>query len=364
MNYPVKMNLQLFAGEKKHKATPKKRRDAREKGQVFKSADLSAAVVVVAGFLCIKVFGPWIIEKIKNFTSLYLDRGAKTITAASVHELGIEVIINLLTVTAPVLLTVLVAGLVIGYFQVGFLFTGKTLAFKLNRINPVEGFKRMFSLKGLVQLVKSTIKIAVISAVVYPEIKKCLDLMSGLMERDVASGATFIVQNVLTMAFKVCIALAVIGVVDYLYQWWEYEKDLRMTHQELLDEYKLTEGDPQIRGRIREKQRLLGMRRMMQDVPKADVVVVNPTHYAVALRYEEGKDNAPVVIAKGQGRVALKIREIAKLSRVEIVENPAVARTLYHTVNIGEEIPYDMYKAVAEILAYVYKVKKQGGNRS
>ena len=362
MTPPWAMDLQYFAGEKTEKATPKKRRDARQKGQVFKSTDLSSAFVLVFVFLGLQVFGPgmlsrmtWIFEAALTHPEALGD----PLTVSAANAQGRSAAGTILIMLAPLLLTVMTAGILINYFQVGFLFTGKTMEFKFNRINPLEGFKRMISLKGLVQLMKSLLQVVIVGYTVYREFMNRLGAIPELLSQEIPMSFSFVTAGVLAIAFRACIALAVLGVLDYLYQWWEHEKELRMTHQEVKDEYKQMEGDPQTRSRIREKQRQLGMRRMMQEVPAADVVVVNPVHYAVALKYDAAKGAAPIVLAKGRGRVALKIREIAEESGVEIVENPPVAQGLYQGADVGEQIPYELYRAVAEIMAFVYR-KRNG----
>lgn len=355
------MDLQRFAGEKTERATPKKRREARDKGQVFKSMDLSSAVILLAIFSGIRFLGAGIGRSMQMIYVRFLSSGAdleEVFTPAGIHALSIETALQFFSVVGPLLLIVLLAGLAINYFQVGVLFSSKAMEFKLSRLNPLEGLKKMFSLKGFVQLIKSILKMVIIGYTVYGVFMKRLPAMPVLMEQDIAISVLFISEGILDIAFKAGMALAVLGVLDYVYQWWEHEKDLRMTKQEVKDEYKQTEGDPQIRSRIREKQRQIGMQRMMQQVPLADVVITNPTHFAVALSYKDSLEKAPMVLAKGKDYVAIKIRQKALEHQVQIVENAPVARALFTSSEIGEEIPFALYQAVAEILAYVYRIKK------
>jgi flagellar biosynthetic protein FlhB len=256
------------------------------------------------------------------------------------------------------MLTILAAGLVIHFVQVGFLFTSKPLGFKLSRMNPLEGMKRLFSPRSFTQLFKSILKVVIIGITVYNGFMDSLVGIPGVMEQDLISGVSFMIEGIFNIAFDACLAFAILSVADYLYEWWMHEKDLRMTKQEIKEEFRQMEGDPQIKSRIREKQRQIGMSRMMQQVPEADVVIANPTHFAVALKYEETNDKAPVVIAKGQDYIALRIRKVAEENHIRVVENKPLARSLYQSAEIGKEIPVEMYKAVAEILAYVYKMKK------
>jgi flagellar biosynthetic protein FlhB len=356
------MNLQLFAEEKTEKATPKRRKDAREKGQVLRSTELNSTFILLTAFLAIKLLGPSVVTELKRFMSLCLNgviQANEPVTIELVTELGMQAVTSFALVAAPFMLTVLAAGLAINTVQVGFLFTTKPLGFKLNRINPLEGMKRLFSPRNLMQLFKSILKVVIIGYTVYKDFMNSLAGIPGVMGQDLASGVNYLINGVFKIAFDACIAFAILSVADYLYEWWMHEKNLRMTKQEVKEEFKLMEGNPQIKGRIRDKQRQMAMSRMMQQVPEADVVITNPTHFAVALKYEESSGKAPVVIAKGQDYMALRIRKIAEEHRIQVVENKPLARSLYQSVEVGEEIPFEMYKAVAEILAYVYRMKKK-----
>jgi flagellar biosynthetic protein FlhB len=260
------------------------------------------------------------------------------------------------TAIAPFLITSLVAGLAINYGQVGFLFTTKTIEPKLSKINPLEGFKRIFSKRSLVDLVKAIIKLAIIGSIVYTEIKKNVGNIGLWYTGNLFGTINLLGNSVFNLAIKIGIILLIFAILDYGYEWWRYELDLMMTKQEVKDEYKLMEGDPQVRSRIRAKQRELGMRRMMQEIPKADVVITNPTHYAVALSYNPD-DDAPVVVAKGQGYLALKIKEVAQRNGIVITENKPLAKALFTSTDVGQMIPSELFHAVAEVLAYVYNLK-------
>ncbi|NLU27660.1 MAG: flagellar biosynthesis protein FlhB [Hungateiclostridium thermocellum] len=363
----IKANLQLFAdnGEKTEKATPRKRSKAREEGQVLQSRELNSAIVLLSAFVTLRIFGQYMYEEIlkclKVAITVYpLNDGLFTIDG--LFELYGETVITFLKIATPVLMVVLIAGIGSAYAQVGFLFTTKTLGIKLSRINPLKGFKRIFSLKSLVELLKSIIKIALVGYIGYGYIKGEMTNVLGMMDVDVVSSASFLGSTILNAAIRMCIAFVVIGVADYGYQWWEYEKSLRMSKQEIKEENKEVEGNPEIKSRIRQKQRQMSMRRMLQDIPKADVVITNPTHYAVAIKYDPKEADAPVVVAKGQDYMALRIKEIAKEHKVEIVENKPLAQTLYKTVEIGGKIPPELYQAVAEVLAFVYSLKEKMKN--
>jgi flagellar biosynthetic protein FlhB len=258
---------------------------------------------------------------------------------------------------APVLVAAVIVALLVNFLQTGLLFSAKAAKPKFNRISPLQGFKRIFSSRSLMQLGASIVKTVVLGLIAYTEIEQNLGFFSNMMGGDVIEMAGQMISIMMGMAFKVGIALAIIAGFDYVYQWWKYEKDLRMTKQEVKDEHKRIEGDPQVKSRIRQKQRQIGLARMMQMLEEADVVITNPTHFAVALTYEEGKDAAPVVVAKGKDLVALRIREQAVAYNIVIVENKPVARALYAACEIGEAIPAQMYQAVAEILAYLYRLR-------
>jgi flagellar biosynthetic protein FlhB len=260
---------------------------------------------------------------------------------------------------APILLAAFIGALVFNYLQVGFLFTTKAMAPKFERVSMIAGFKRIFSKRTLVELAKSIIKIAILGVVGYNEYTARMKDMPPLMWDSLATSIQAAVDILIAVAFKLAIALAIFAPFDFLYQWIKYEKDLKMTKQEVRDEYKLTEGNPQIKSRIRQKQRQMSAMRMMQAVPDADVVITNPTHYAVALKYDEKSNSAPIVLAKGKDFIAKKIREKAAECRIEIVENKPLAQYLFFFCEVGDEVPEDMYQAVAEILAYVYKLKNR-----
>jgi len=358
----IKINLQLFAGEgnKTEKATPKKRQDARKKGHVFQSKEITSAILLLVVFTALRILGGSMYNELKLFserilTGYQIENSIYTIDGFM--NLFNNIILAILKMSAPLFLVALVVSLAAGYAQVGFLFTPSAIAFKLSRISPINGLKRIFSLRSISELLKSMIKITVVSYMGYQFLKGEAVNILNLMDMDITSIASYICNTAINLAIRVCIALVLFGLLDYGYQWWQYEKELRMTKQEVKEEYKQTEGNPEIKSRIKQRQRQLSMRRMMHDVPKADVVITNPTHYAVAIKYDPSVSDAPVVLAKGQDYIALRIKDIAKENGVEIVENKPLARTLYETVDVGESIPPELYQAVAEVLAFVYSLK-------
>jgi flagellar biosynthetic protein FlhB len=349
-------------GEKTEKATPRRKREAREKGQIFKSVEVNTALSMLVMFGVLAVFGRTIVENIKKLLHYFF-------TMQAPDEFGVSAAVSMfgdalwmfMGIIAPVLVATFVAGAVFNLVQVGFIFSPKALSPKFDRINPLSGFKRVFSKKTLIDLVKAIIKIAILAVVAYNEFERHMAEFNGLMGQDVNMATASFVDMILSAGFNLAIAFAIFAPFDYMYQRWKYNKDLMMTKQEVKDEYKLTEGNPQIKGRIAQKQRQMSRMRMVQAVKDADVVITNPTHYAVALEYKEGKNTAPVIIAKGKDYLAQKIKEKAREESVTIVENKPLAQSLYFFCEVGDEVPEDMYKAVAEVLAYVYRMKKKGG---
>ena len=362
---PWLLDLQLFAddggtGEKTEPATPRRREEARRKGQVFKSTDLNAAVIMAAGAIAAYLLYPYIIQSLHDFTVLYLlERTTSEITIQYANELLLEVLYLLGRMVLPIMAACFIAALLISYLQVGFVFSGEPLAPKLERLNPVQGFQRIFSKRALVELLKSLLKVVITGWIVYSVIRKYYYVFPRFVDMELGATLQVLAQIIFEMAMKVGVFFVVIGILDYLYQWYEYEKSLKMSKYDVKQEYKEIEGDPQIKARQRQIQREVAMRRMMAEVPKADVIITNPTHFAVALRYEVDSMEAPMVIAKGQDFLAAKIKEIAAHHEIMIVENPLLARTLYYSVDIGQTVPEELYQAVAEVLAFVYRQKKK-----
>lgn len=360
----IPVNLQLFSGDKTEKATPKKRQDARKKGQVLQSKEITSAFVLLFIFLALRLLGGYMYNEITYFTKVVLTEYVNIpdlYTINGITKLFMLSGIELIKICGPILGVALITGLIAEYAQVGFLFTFENLKFKFERISPLSGLKRIFSLRSVVELVKSIIKLAIVGFIAYSYIKSQADGVLTMMDMDAIGVASFIASSVVDLAIRICIALIFIGAVDYIYQWYEFEKNLKMSKHEIKEEFKQTEGNPEIKSKIRQKQRQISMSRMLGDVPKADVVITNPTHFAVAIRYDASVSPAPRVIAKGQDYLAQRIKEVARENKVEIVENKPLARSLYQSVEVGQEIPEEMYQAVAEILAFVYGIKNGAG---
>jgi flagellar biosynthetic protein FlhB len=351
-----------MAGEKTEKATPKKRRDAREKGQVKHSTEVTTTFCCLVMFGLLYTIWPWYTDKLIFIFKSFLGTQAITPISANLSTTDITLLLprmmtGIIGVMLPILGAAMLAGIAVNLLQTGFLFTTKTLGMKLNRISPISGFKRMFSIRTVVDLAKSLLKIAFCGYIAYSDFRSLLNDFPNYVGRDVYSTFIQVMRRAFLIALKMCLAMAFVALADYLYQWWKYEKDLRMTKQEVKDEYKMMEGDPQIKGKIRQKQRQMSAMRMMSRVPEADVVITNPTHYAVALKYDDNVSSAPVVIAKGQDYIARKIKEVAIEHHIEIVENKPLAQSLFSLCEIDDEIPAELYQAVADVLVFVYKQK-------
>ncbi len=358
----IRLKLQFFAGEgeKTEKATAKRKQDARKKGQVLQSREVSSSIVLLLAFLSVKLLGSYMCREIEAFFRLCVTELAISFDQGSVNELlrlMSLVMIQLLKVAGPVLGIAMVAGTAIQYAQVGSLFTMEPLKPKFSKLNPINGIKRIFSLRGLTELIKALLKIIVVGVIAWQSIRAEENNIVKLMDLDLLSISGYIFTTAIDIAIKICVVMVIIGILDYGYQWWQYEKDLRMTMQEVKEEFREMEGSPETRQRIRQKQREISMRRMLSEVPKADGGITNPTHYAVAIQYDDKKAPAPVVVAKGQNYIAQRIKEVAKANGVEIVENKELAQALYKAVAIGRQVPPELYQAVAEILAFVYQLK-------
>lgn len=355
----LKVDLQLFA-EKTEKPTPKKKSKAASRGQLARSPEINSVIVLLAAFLAIKSFTPYIIGEWTELTArLYkmMSQGSFNLDYRALQAMFILVTLSTSKMLAPIIGGALVGGLASTYMQVGFRFDMSAVKFNLENINPVAGLKRLFSPQSLAELVKSVLKMMIIGYVVYVEFKKEFLGFSRLTDMNLQASGSYVGQVTLNLVWKVILWLVILAAADYIFQKWRTGKQLMMSKEEVKEEHKQAEGDPQVKAKIRQKQRQLSMARMMQVLPKADVVITNPTHFAVALRYDSQTMNAPVVIAKGQDRIALRIKEVAREHGVVTVENKPLAQSLFYSTEIGDAIPEDLFQAVAEVLAFVYKLK-------
>ncbi|MCF6093821.1 flagellar biosynthesis protein FlhB [Microaerobacter geothermalis] len=356
-NY-LTVNLQFFAQEKTEKATPRRKQESRKKGQVAKSAEIPSAMVMLFVFLSLLFIGKFMGNSLLNlYRQSFTQYFFWDFTPSSISALFLQLFIEMGKILLPIMGIALAGGIIGNYIQIGFLFTAEPLKMNLKRLDPIEGAKKIFSLRAIVELVKAILKIVLVSLVVYLIFVTEKDQLLLLAQKNVWDNFHFTALLTVKIGIYVSLLLIVLAVLDYIYQRYDYEKNLRMSKQDIKDEMKKMEGDPQVKGKIKQRQREMAMRRMMQEVPKADVVITNPTHFAVALIYDGETMDSPKVVAKGADHVALKIKEIAQENDVVVMENKPLAKALFQQVEIGENIPEDLFRAVAEILAYVYKLK-------
>ena len=347
--------------EKTEKASPKKRRDARKKGNIAKSKEVVNAAtfagIVVAGI----TFSDILMIELKNLISTFLtpEYLLTNLDSIASKKMVNESFFTFASLFLPFALIVVILGIIGHVSQSGFLFIGEPLKPTLSKMNPINGFKNMFSLKALGTLIKDIIIILFLGMLSYSFIEDNILKVMNIGNIHIPYLHDSISSLVTELLIQILLGLVVVAAIDYGYQLYTYNKQLRMTKEEIKEEFKQQEGDPQIKGRIKQKQRQIAQSRMMKAVPEATVVLVNPTHIAIALRYEEGKDSAPVVVAKGADYVAFKIRDIAKEHDIPIIENKPVARALYKQVEVDKEIPIDFYQVVSEILVTVYRIKRK-----
>ncbi len=364
-------NLQLFAkdgpgGEKTEPATAKKLENARKEGQVAKSKELGNAVSLLALFVVLKIFIGSIGEQLMGgFNSIYAKipditgNSNRNFTIQLLHELIMDSLLNILLLMLPIFGIGVLVAFVVDLVQVKWKVTAKPMKPKFSKLNPLSGFKRIFSMRSLVELLKSVLIIIIIVYVSYTELKDKFIYLFYLYDITIPESLVFIGNLILGLGLKISAVFLIVGFGDLAYQKHKFKEDQKMTKQEVKDEFKNSEGDPQIKGQIRQKMRQASQRRMMQSVPQADVVITNPTHFAVAIKYDPETASAPILLAKGEDYLAQKIKEAARENQIEIVENKPLARAIYFNVEIGAQIPPELYQAVAEVLAFVYKVKNK-----
>ncbi len=354
------MNLQFFAGEKTEPATPRRREEARKKGQVAKSGEVGTAFMVLAAFVLLNALAPYMGRHLQETVQYYF----QNMSAWNGDLLGFQHMflfgLTKLGLTAgPILLGLLAIGVLSQVIQVGFYASSEALAPKFSRINPIEGFKRIFSKRALVEFAKSVAKVFLVGYLVYGQVRQNLTWLPQISLFDLGDSIFLMTDSIYRMGLQVGLFLLIIAAADYWWQRREFEDSIKMSKEEIKEEYKQMEGDPQIRAKIRQRQRQMASQRMMQAIPTADVIITNPTHYAVAVSYKPGDMGAPQVVAKGMGLIAQRIKEEGKKHDVATVENVSLAQALYKATEIGQEIPADLYAAVAEVLAFVYRLKRK-----
>ena len=344
-------------GERTEPATPRKRSKAREEGNVARSQDLASGFLLLVAVLVFFFYGEYFFGQLTQICKQLLSNiDALQLSPENTSDYAMKGTFLFLQLISPILFSIAIASLVIGLIQVGFNLSAKPLTPNLKRLNPITGMQKIFSLRGIVKLGASIFKLTVIGFVLYFVLSGEMENLFFLINLEVGQILVYLGQTLFRLALWTALALFLLGIIDYSYQKWQHEKDLRMSRQEIRDEMKMVEGDPQIRARRRQIQAQIARQRMMRDVPRADVVVTNPNHLAVAIEYKDNME-APRVVAKGADFLARKIREVADQERIPIIEKKSLAQALYRTVEVGEEVPEEFWEAVAEILAYVYRIQ-------
>ena len=346
--------------EKTEAPTEKRRQEAREKGTVAKSTEVNSVIVLLTALFMLKIFGRGIMAELYSGITEFIN--SISVTDMDIGRLTLlfqKAMILLAKTTLPVAGAIMIMGVVANVVQIGFLFTLKPLAPKMEKINPISGFTRLFSMRSIVETFKSIAKLSVIGIVAYITLKGEFDKMLLLSDASVLTIWSFTAAVAYKIILRIALVLVIIAILDYAYQRFDSEKQMKMSHQEIKEERKQMEGDPQVKARIRSLQREMARRRMMDQVPKATVVVTNPTYIAIALRYEPSENDAPVVVAKGKRIIAERIKTMARENNIPIIEDKPLARSMYDKIDVGLPIPMEFFTAVAEILAYVYRLKNR-----
>lgn len=351
----------MAEGNKTEKATPKKRRDERKKGNVFLSRDAVAVATMAASFFTFWLLVGPLADQLGQYLEFCLTAfiqpgiAVESLTKKFTYQ-GLMV---LLKGVAPIMAATAFFAIAATFLQTKFLVAGESLKPKFNRISPLQGIKRLFSLKSLVEALKGFLKIAILMVIIFLSLKDMFGESSKYLYTDLAAGCAHLLKVAMGMIVRIAIAFTALAALDFFYQWWDYERQMKMTKEEIKEEYKQLEGDPKVKGKIKEIQRKMAQSRMMQQVPQADVVIRNPTHFAVALRYKPDEDAAPIVLAKGQDELALRIVKVAEENQVAVIENVPLARALYAETELNRAIPPALYGAVAEVLVYIFRLNDE-----
>jgi len=343
--------------EKTEEPTSKKIEDAKKEGNVPKSQDISSFITLIVAIGAFFTLFSFMSERIFKLYHYYMSLMGSEITKELVFQIGLHSLKELIFVVIPLTLMVAISGVIASVMQFGFIFTTKPLEPNLNKIDPIKGFGKLFGLKKMLDGAKITAKVALVFVIAFWFLIDFTKELQSVILYDFNMQVKWLLDKALILIAVMIILFFVFAIIDLMLVRFQYFKDLRMSKQEIKDEYKQMEGDPQVKARIKKLQMEMAQKRMMNDIPTADVVITNPTHYAVALRYDKTKENAPRVIAKGMDNIALKIKEIAREHLIQVVENPPLARELYKSCELDETIPETLFKAVAEVLAFVYKAR-------
>lgn len=357
-------DLQLFAGEKTEEATEKRKREAVEKGNVAKSQDLAAVICMLIGLVMLKSYG----SGMYNDIALYMRKVLSYQITTSSNGIGINEAITMfaqlallvLKVMIPLLFAIALGGIAVNIFQTGFILTFEPFMPKFDKLNPINGIQNLFTMKNVVEILKSIIKIIIVAYIPYNTLRNQFPMFIRMLEISPITGFGILGGMMYDMAFKILIVLLLLAFADFKFQQWRHNEDMKMSKDEVKDEYKQQEGDPKVKQKIKEKQRQASQRKQMSEVPKATVVVTNPTHIAVAIKYEFGiAESVPTIVAMGAGLIAEKIKKIARENEVPIVENKLLAQALHKKAHVGDTIPQEFWATVAEILAHIYRQKQK-----
>jgi len=349
--------------EKTEKATPRKREEARRKGEVAKSRELPSVAVLLSGLIALTLFGPYMYSHIQvimkgTFSLLTLN----DLSISDFMAFARKMISLFILLISPLMAAIFSAAILSNIMQVGFMLSGESIKPKLSKLDPIKGLGRLFSKQSFMELFKSLLKLAIVGGIAYLTIRGEMKNIALLGDMELNSMIAYILLTIFKLFIRCALAMIFLVVIDYAFQKWEFEKRMKMGKKEVKDELKRTEGDPLVKSRIRSIQMEMARKRMMQEVPQADVVITNPTDLAVAVKYDSSVMEAPKLVAKGAGRLAKRIKELAEEHDIPVVENKELAQSLYSLVEIGQEVPPVLYQAVAEVLAYIYKLKNDYGH--
>ena len=351
--------------ERTEQATPKKREEARKKGQVAKSRELSSVAVLLTGIFTLFWGSAYFYNNLAGILRHYLAQTADhAITVDTMPGIGLFAMRQLAVTLLPLFFTLMVIAVISNYMQVGTLISFEAIIPKFSKLNPLEGFKRLFGAQAMMEFGKSLFKLVVVGWIAWDTMGAEMENLPSLIHKTPGVILNYVGHVSFTLFWKVCLVMIFLAIVDFIFQKWDFEKNLRMTKQEVKEEHKQTEGDPHVKSRIRSIQREMAQKRMMAEVPEADVVITNPTHLAVALKYDSLQMAAPQVVAKGAGHVAERIKKLARENGIPVIENRPLARSLYRLVEVGRNIPETLYQAVAQILAHVYRLREKARGAS
>ena len=345
--------------EKTEEPTARRLAEARKKGDITKSMEVPSAAVLLVGLMTLYFLSGFLLDRFILVLHYYLGHlHTINIIPGNMPMMTREAMVHFGIMVGPLMGVILITALVANYAQVGFLFTTEKITPKFEKIDPIKGFGRIFSMQTLANTVKSIAKLIIVGYVAYAEVKKSMAGIIPLMDQEVIEILIFYVRISFWIFLKSALIIALLAVLDYAFQRWQFMKKMKMTKQEVKEEAKMTEGDPHVKGRIRSIQMEMARKRMMTELPGADVVITNPTRLAVALRYDNESMTAPIVVAKGAGVIAKRIREVAREHKIPVVEDKPLARALFKTVDLNEPVPENLFQAVAEVMAYVYKLRQ------